>query len=204
MTILVVSDVHLGHENCNTHAFGEFLDRYKSEDIDHFVFLGDIFDLWERYLGQILAENDRIIEKIANLNAEKIHYVVGNHDYYMLDIYEQYRENIPFNVYKSLKIQEDEGKFYFIHGYEPDVLLNLQPLTIDLYEELCKKICLGKYSNSEILNILIELSSSATASSGQFSGIKGSNLNEILPKKPDQTSALVKEIMKKPDKRRIS
>jgi UDP-2,3-diacylglucosamine pyrophosphatase LpxH len=207
MTILVVSDLHLGHENCNTHAFGEFLDRYKSEDIDHFVFLGDIFDLWGRYLGQILAENDEIIEKIANLNADKIHYVVGNHDYYMLDIYEQYKENIPFNVYKSIKIQEDGGKFHFIHGYEPDVLLNLQPLTIDLYEELCKKICLGKYSDSEILNILIELSSSsAMASSGQFSGIKGtaSNLNEILRKKHDETSVLVKEIMKKPDKRRIS
>jgi UDP-2,3-diacylglucosamine pyrophosphatase LpxH len=125
----------------------------------------------------------------------------------MLDIYEQYKENIPFNVYKSIKIQEDGGKFHFIHGYEPDVLLNLQPLTIDLYEELCKKICLGKYSDSEILNILIELSSSsAMASSGQFSGIKGtaSNLNEILRKKHDETSVLVKEIMKKPDKRRIS
>jgi UDP-2,3-diacylglucosamine pyrophosphatase LpxH len=207
MTILVVSDVHLGHENCNTHAFGEFLDRYKSEDIDHFVFLGDIFDLWGRYLGQILAENDGIIEKIANLNADKIHYVVGNHDYYMLDIYEQYGENIPFNIYKSLKIQEDGEKFYFIHGYELDVLLNLQPLTIDLYEKLCKKICLGKYSKSEILNSLIELSSSfAMTSSSQFSGIKGiaNNLNEILSKKHDETSALVKEIMKKPDKRRIS
>jgi UDP-2,3-diacylglucosamine pyrophosphatase LpxH len=44
--ILVLSDVHLGYERCNKQAFSNFLDKYDSGDIDHMVFLGDLFDFW--------------------------------------------------------------------------------------------------------------------------------------------------------------
>ncbi len=199
MTICVISDVHLGHENCNIQALGEFLNKYKFEDIDHLVLLGDIFDLWERYLGQILAENDNIIERISNLNVDEIHYIVGNHDYYMLDLYKEYAENIPYKVCKSLRIQEDGNKFYFIHGHEPDVILNLNQLNIDLYNELCKKMCLGEYSEDGILKNLLKLSKGVSQS--QFSSIE-SNLSKFLNKKTEADN-LVKEIMNVPDKRRI-
>lgn len=137
--ILVLSDVHLGYERCNRNAFNAFLDKY-NKDIEHLVILGDLFDMWRRNNAEILLENEDILKKIINLNAENIHYIVGNHDYYMLDLGQRYSNNFPFTILKNLRLTDDQNKFYFIHGYELEVL-NLEPISLETYEDFSEKMC---------------------------------------------------------------
>jgi UDP-2,3-diacylglucosamine pyrophosphatase LpxH len=49
MTIIAVSDVHLGYKNCDKKSFKDFLDYVAvREDITDFVILGDFLDMWRR------------------------------------------------------------------------------------------------------------------------------------------------------------
>lgn len=106
--ILVVSDLHLGYEKCNRQEFLNFLDYHRSADIDHLVLLGDIFDFWRRNNAQVIEENEEIMEKINDLNAENIHYIAGNHDYYILDLHKRYDLNYPGIVSKYLRLEDGE------------------------------------------------------------------------------------------------
>lgn len=138
--ILVLSDVHLGYEDCNKEAFSKFLDTVKSKDLDHLILLGDLFDLWRRNNTEIILENEDILEKIINMNAENIHYIVGNHDYYMHKLWERYSDNFPFTISKNLRLEDGGNKFYFIHGYELE-LMSYEPMTLDMYEEISENMC---------------------------------------------------------------
>ena len=140
--ILVVSDVHLGYKRCNEEAFNKFLDKYVQKDIEHLVLLGDIFDFWRRSNSKIAEEYREILEKLCSFNAGKVHYVVGNHDYYMLKLKGRYG-NHPFKVSKSLRLRDGGKNFYFIHGYEFEVLI-FESLTLDVYEAFSEKMCYGK------------------------------------------------------------
>lgn len=137
--ILAISDVHLGYEKCNKHAFSNFLDSYDSE-IDDLVLLGDIFDYWRKNNAEIVLENESILEKLLKLDAKNIHYLVGNHDYYMLNIAKRYGDNFPFKISKNLRLTDNGKKFYFTHGYEFEAV-QLEPVTLDMYEEFCEKMC---------------------------------------------------------------
>lgn len=141
--ILVFSDVHLGYEKCNREDFSKFLDNCKNKDIDHLVILGDLFDFWRRKNSKIIIENEDILKKFSNLNAKNIHYVVGNHDYYMLKLNERYDNNFPFTVSKFLRLEDSGKTFYFIHGYEFEVL-NLEPMTLEEYEEFSESSCFNE------------------------------------------------------------
>lgn len=141
--ILVISDVHLGYDGCNKEDFLAFLEGYQNTEIDHFVILGDLFDFWRRKNLEIITENKDILEKLTNLKAENIHYVVGNHDYYMLKLNERYENNFPFEVKKFLRLEDGGKKFYFIHGYEFEVL-NLEPMTLEEYEGFSEAMCFNE------------------------------------------------------------
>lgn len=137
--ILVVSDIHLGYKKCNEDAFSEFLDIYKPKDVDHLILLGDVFDLWRRNNSELIVEHENILEKLCKFNANNVHYIVGNHDYYMLKLNERYG-NYPFTVSRSLRLRDGGNSFYFIHGYEFEVL-GLEPMTLEMYEEFSEKMC---------------------------------------------------------------
>ena len=140
--ILVISDVHLGYKNCNHDDFLAFLDSYDTE-INHLVLLGDFFDFWRRNNAKIITENEDILEKLNNLNAKNIHYVVGNHDYYMFNLRERYGDNFPFTISKYLRLEDNGNSFYFIHGYEFEIL-SLEPMTLEMYEEFSEKMCFSE------------------------------------------------------------
>ncbi len=142
--IIAVSDVHLGYEKSNTNDFLRFLDECDSKNIEHFVLLGDICDFWRRNNAKIVTENAEILAKIASLNARNKYYVVGNHDYYLLNLNKRYEENYPFTISKSLRLKDGESKFYFMHGYELEVLANLEPLKIESYEEISENMCFAE------------------------------------------------------------
>jgi len=102
-SIIVVSDVHLGHERSNFIQFNDFLDWIQSKKNqkqenkllvkfngirkrilvpEMIIFLGDILELWEPKkddVGFVGRRSKKFIEKIIELPCEKI-YVLGNHD----------------------------------------------------------------------------------------------------------------------------
>jgi UDP-2,3-diacylglucosamine pyrophosphatase LpxH len=138
--ILAISDIHLGYEKCNKEAFNKFLDEIKSINMEHFIILGDLFDLWRKNNVEVILENEDILEKIMDLNTENIHYIVGNHDYYIYKLGLIYKENFPFTISKNLRLEDGGNKFYFTHGYELEVM-SYEPMTLSMYEETSEKMC---------------------------------------------------------------
>src|SRR3989338_5631641 len=68
--ILIISDVHLGRENCNIKALLEILTSYSFEKL---IILGDLFEK-RAMISQL--EFLEYLQKIA----AKITYINGNHD----------------------------------------------------------------------------------------------------------------------------
>jgi UDP-2,3-diacylglucosamine pyrophosphatase LpxH len=168
--ILVLSDVHLGYARCNREAFINFLDTYEHEDIDHLILLGDFFDFWRRNNAEIITDNDDIIKKIMGLNAKKIHYIVGNHDYYMYKLKEEYGDNFPFTITKNLRLEDGGNKFYFTHGYEFEAIY-MEPITLEMYEEFSEKMCFSEDIIGELAGHIWSL-------------IRGSDLKDKLTSNP--------------------
>ncbi|RZN38387.1 MAG: hypothetical protein EFT35_04875 [Methanophagales archaeon ANME-1-THS] len=157
--IIAVSDVHLGYEKSNREDFIRFLDTCNSADIHDLVLLGDILDFWRRNNAKVVTDeiHAEIVDKLGNLDVKHIHYVVGNHDYYLLRLSDRYEGNYPFTVSKFLRLEDRGSKFYFIHGYELEVLANLEPLSIETYEHFSEKMCFTKDVLGWFLSHLWEL-----------------------------------------------
>lgn len=142
--IIAVSDVHLGCKTSNRESFLRFLEKCDTPEIDHLVLLGDILDFWRRNNSCVTMENEVILEKLASLKAKNVHYVIGNHDYLIMRISKRYEDHYPMHVSRSLRLEDGGVPFYFIHGYELDVLANLEPLSIESYEKFCERMCFSE------------------------------------------------------------
>jgi len=138
--IIAASDIHLGYDHVNKEPFMKFLDEIGKSlgRSDHFIPLGDIFDFWRRNNVAVVLENEDIVEKLESLTAN-MHYIPGNHDFTFARLNPSGTR--PFNVQKILTLQDDGNTFSFMHGYQLEVLANLEPLTIEEYEELCVSLC---------------------------------------------------------------
>jgi len=138
--IIAVSDVHLGYSRSNRDQFKQFLAEVGGTlgKSDSFVLLGDIFDFWRRKNVAIVLENEDVLEEIENISAD-LSFVPGNHDFTFAA---PGLAGEPFiKVQKSLTLRDDGVKFSFIHGYQLEVLANLEPLAIEEYEQLCISLC---------------------------------------------------------------
>jgi len=64
----------------------------------------------------------------------------------------------PFDISKDLRLENGGKTFNFLHGYQLEVLTNLEPLTIKEYEELCISLCLrtGDFFG-DILSVLWDM-----------------------------------------------
>lgn len=130
----------------NSKDFESFLEdidkRIDEDDITDFVLLGDIMDFWRSRDIDILHAYKGILSKLKILAGKvTLHYIVGNHDYYILKLKEMYPEYYPFKVEKSVRLGEGENKFYFIHGYQLAVFAKYEPLRMDDYEKISEKFC---------------------------------------------------------------
>lgn len=158
--IIVASDMHLGYDKCNREAFASFLNKCNSPNIDHLVLLGDLLDFWRRNNAEIVMDDTygEIFNKLGNLAVKNIHYIVGNHDYYMLRLNERYEKEystatvFPFKITHSLRLSDNGSMFYFIHGYELEVLLNLKPLDIEQYETFSDHMCFAGDATGALAN----------------------------------------------------
>lgn len=136
--IIAVSDVHLGYgdednepqePHCNKKAFNKFLEQLKTEiPCDRLVICGDFLDLWRRDLLGVVLENQDTFDWLqkAHENGVKLHFVVGNHDYYIRNFLwniDPTEDDIEFRK-NLLLVEKDNGsnrpKWMFLHGDEFD------------------------------------------------------------------------------------
>lgn len=135
-----MSDVHLGYAHSNRDDFLKFLEDVAGtlDKSDSLVFLGDIFDFWRGKNVEIALDNESILEKIQDVPAQ-LYFVPGNHDYTLatLNVF----GSSFLKIQKSVTLQDGGSVFSFIHGYQLEVLANLEPLTVEEYETLCTSLC---------------------------------------------------------------
>lgn len=80
MSIVVVSDIHLGYSNSNYKTFESFLDWLSQRnDVESFVILGDFIDMWRRDASGLFLEFNNITEKIISMKQKmQVYCVAGN------------------------------------------------------------------------------------------------------------------------------
>lgn len=150
--IIVVSDVHLGYARSNKEDFLSFLDKCDTQDIEHLVLLGDIFDVWRLSRADVFIRNDDVFRKLSSLRAKNIHYVVGNHDFLLLKLYNEHAAEYPFVIARSLRLQSGGKKFFFIHGYELEVATGA--MTVEHYERFAEHMCFNTNLVDKLASIL--------------------------------------------------
>lgn len=167
--IIAVSDIHLGYDQSYSTRFLKFIDSELmnlSKD-DDLVLLGDILEFWRgknidtifSFLNSTKDDNEvnkeqieineQIFSKIMELNKKtKVHYIIGNHDYTVINFLNYYNENFQDNKYKypvkiskACRLEEGKLKIFFMHGYEFEVISSFEPLTIEDYEKICIFLC---------------------------------------------------------------
>ncbi len=150
--IIVVSDVHLGYKRSNKDDFLSFLDKCDTQEIEHLVLLGDIFDIWRLSRADVLIKNEDVFRKLSSLRAKNIHYVVGNHDFLLLKLYDDHTADYPFVVTRSLRLESGGKKFFFIHGYDLEVATGA--MTVERYEKFAEHMCFNTNLADKIASIL--------------------------------------------------
>lgn len=115
-----VSDIHLGindteEENSREQIFYNFLQNKKNE-MTHLYIVGDLFDFWFEYKKVIPKAHFKFLSLFKELKecGVEIHYLAGNHDFYL---------GTFFDTYLGIKTWMDaysftlNGKnFYLWHG----------------------------------------------------------------------------------------
>jgi len=134
MTIVALSDVHLGFDRSNSKEFLEFLRQLQNrDDLEDFVIVGDFIDLWRRDVIGLEFELSKYIEELKILQKNvNIHYVIGNHDFHLRSLK---NHGYPFEFKDSLLLERFGYKIRFLHGYQCDPIQNL--LGPDTSEILC-------------------------------------------------------------------
>jgi predicted phosphodiesterase len=108
------------------------------------VLLGDIIDFWRRDFAKALMESERAIDILTKIKRANVHYVAGNHDFYMLRLKEALATRFPFDtVDRSIKLHEGGRKFFFIHGYQLETLANPYYKSLTSYERFAEGLCLA-------------------------------------------------------------
>ena len=151
--IIVVSDVHLAERDDqktkkDDAKFLQFLNYISDNQLANggeLVLLGDIIDLWRRDFIKAMMESEPVISKLMEMkNKIKIHYLAGNHDYHMLNMCNILKDNYyPFQVIKELHLTESGKKFFFLHGYQLEVLANPYYKSMSAYETFSEGLCLA-------------------------------------------------------------
>lgn len=176
--IIVVSDVHLAERDDqktkkDDAKFLDFLDHISKDQLKdggELVLLGDIVDLWRRDFVKAMMESEPVISKLMEMKSKiKIHYLAGNHDFHMLNMGTLLKDNYPFRVTKELRLAEGGKKFFFIHGYQLEVLANPYYKSMSAYEAFSEGLCLA---GDETGNAADKLWQTYEASKSTLEGLK--------------------------------
>lgn len=190
MSIVAISDVHLGMKGADESKFIKFLETRNFEEIDHFVLLGDIIDIWRRDFTKVILECSKSLTLLNDLIGDtKVHYVVGNHDYYLLRLSQLHKDNFPFEVEKSTVIKDESKEFYFTHGYQLEVLCNPHYKSMKTYETFSEQLCLAGDDEGN-------------AADAVYKGIQACrSVLDTLKRLPNNPKAALKSMMEPPEER---
>jgi UDP-2,3-diacylglucosamine pyrophosphatase LpxH len=144
--IIAISDLHIGLKEFDKETFNSFLEYLQKEfsrdkkEKNHFVLLGDIIEFSMRDPVKAILENEDILTKIKEIEEiANIYFLFGNHDIIVEELSNK-NSMFPFKVLKNMTLKEGGSRYFFIHGYELDVLTSLTK-DIPLYEEFFRKSC---------------------------------------------------------------
>lgn len=169
MTVIVVSDTHLGYERSNAADFFDFLNYLDSRsDVKTLVILGDFVDMWRRDVSGLFLEVEKITHKLLELGKKiELVFVAGNHDYHLLQLKgNQY----PFKFEESKIIAATQTTHYKLkHGYEYDLAQNKLVM-----EALCHNLSneLGQ-DRSKIYDFFMEIKDAILHLLGLHGGSEG-------------------------------
>jgi len=152
--IVVVSDVHLAERprdekvERDDRKFLDFLHHIQDDllsDGGELVILGDLIDFWMRDFALALMEMEEVVSIVTGFKDDvRVHYVVGNHDYYMLKLKETLGGDFPFkDVREQVRLEDGGKKFFFIHGYQLEVLANPYYKSLTAYKCFAENLCLA-------------------------------------------------------------
>ncbi len=118
--VYFISDAHLGlgtkeEERKKENKLLSFLGKI-ADDANSIYILGDLFDAWFEYKTVIPRGFHRILSKLDDLvqNNITIHYLAGNHDYWMNDFFSK---EIGIKTYlEAFDVDIDGKKIYLHHG----------------------------------------------------------------------------------------
>jgi len=113
---LIISDLHLGSPLFNKKY--EFLKLIESPKYDIIFLNGDIIDIWEKKLKDIVKDNSTIIDTIKLISRKKpVYYIIGNHDPKIEELLS------IFPDVKLVPMFQDEN-LCIIHGHEFDEFIS--------------------------------------------------------------------------------
>jgi UDP-2,3-diacylglucosamine pyrophosphatase LpxH len=138
--IVALSDVHLGFSCCEEGPFRKFLKEISSNPhIDHVVLMGDIFDMWRRDPVKLLIDHSDILELLSTMQKSKnVYYVVGNHDYHMIEAGENIEKKYNLEVGAETLIPYGDQTYYFVHGHQFEFSSSLES-----YQHFANILCMG-------------------------------------------------------------
>jgi UDP-2,3-diacylglucosamine pyrophosphatase LpxH len=196
--IIAVSDVHLAERDDeqtkkDDAKFLEFLDHISTHQLANggeLVLLGDIIDMWRRDFVKAMMESEPVITKLMDMKDNvKIHYLAGNHDFHMLNMSEIFKEHYPFQVTRQLHLTESGKKFFFLHGYQFEVLANPIFKSMSAYETFAEGLCLAGDDTGNAADMLWE---SYQRSKAALEGLK---------RLPEDIKGFLDSMFNPPDKR---
>jgi UDP-2,3-diacylglucosamine pyrophosphatase LpxH len=138
--IVAVSDVHLGFSCCDEDPFRKFLEEISlNPHIDHVVLIGDIIDMWRRDPVKLLIDYSDILELLSTMQkSKKVHYVVGNHDYHMIEAGENIQKTYNLEVGTETLIPYGDRTYCFVHGHQFEFSSSLES-----YQHFANILCMG-------------------------------------------------------------
>jgi UDP-2,3-diacylglucosamine pyrophosphatase LpxH len=126
---LFISDVHLGNHKSQA---DKLLEVFKQWDFENLVIIGDFIDLTSLKKKFFWKEShSTVIQKVLRMSRKdiKVHYVLGNHDYYLRGLIKEGSINLgDITICDDLFWTTVSGeKIYICHGDQFDGFIRIHP-----------------------------------------------------------------------------
>ena len=154
---IIVSDLHLGYEKCNSKAFLDFLLECISKGIskEYSLFiLGDFWDLWRKHDIIYSTESDEILSLVNQF--KDVYYLPGNHDHITLDTARNHPDFNCYNINRYFRIKSGQKNFYLVHGHELEVISKLISMKLSEYDNISDQLCRMNDTEGNIASYLHE------------------------------------------------
>jgi UDP-2,3-diacylglucosamine pyrophosphatase LpxH len=127
---LFISDIHLGNKKSNPKAL---LSVFKKYEFENLIIIGDFIDLTSlkrKFYWNI--DHSTVIQKILKYSRKgvNIHYIIGNHDFYLRALIEEENINIGnIELCDDIIWETNKGeRIYICHGDQFDGFIRLHPI----------------------------------------------------------------------------